>query len=49
MYEGAMFSYNGDFLGYLGLEDMSVFTHNSYEPEMKAEELEALKAFGASL
>lgn len=49
MYEGAMFSYNGDFLGYLGLEDMGVFTHNSYEPEMKAEELEALKAFGASL
>ena len=26
MYEGAMFSYRGDFLDYLGLEDMGVFT-----------------------
>ena len=28
MYEGAMFSYNGDFFGYLGLEDMGVFTNH---------------------
>ncbi len=26
MYDGAMFSYQGDFLGYLGLEDMGVYT-----------------------
>ena len=26
MYDGAMFSYRGDFLDYLGLEDMGVFT-----------------------
>ena len=25
-YDGAMFSYKGDFLGYLGLKDMGVFT-----------------------
>ncbi len=29
MYTGAMFSYQGDFLGYLGLEDMGVFTVQS--------------------
>lgn len=28
MYEGAKFSYNGDFLGYLGLEDMGIFTNH---------------------
>lgn len=28
MYEGARFSYEGDFLGYLGLEDMGVFTNH---------------------
>ena len=25
-YEGAMFSYKGDFLNYLGLKDMGVYT-----------------------
>lgn len=49
MYEGAMFSYNGDFLGYLGLEDMGVFTHSGYGPGMADEELEALRAFGRGL
>ena len=28
MYDGAKFSYNGDFLGYLGLEGMGVFTNH---------------------
>ncbi len=28
MYEGARFSYDGDFLGYLGLEDMGLFTNH---------------------
>ena len=31
MYEGAMFSYQGDFLDYLGLEDMGVFTAHGSE------------------
>ena len=49
MYEGAMFSYNGDFLGYLKLEDMGVFTHNGYDPGVSEEELLKLKQFGESL
>ncbi len=28
MYDGAKFSYEGDFLGYLGLEDMGIFTNH---------------------
>ena len=28
MYEGAKFSYDGDFLGYLGLEGMGIFTNH---------------------
>ena len=28
MYDGAKFSYDGDFLGYLGLEDMGIFTNH---------------------
>ena len=31
MYDGAMFSYQGDFLDYLGLEDMGVFTAHGSE------------------
>ncbi len=31
MYDGAMFSYKGDFLEYLGLEDMGVFTDHGME------------------
>ncbi len=27
MYDGAKFSYDGDFLGYLGLEDIGIFTN----------------------
>ncbi len=48
MYDGALFSYKGDFLDYLGLEDMGVFT--SYGAENGSiEKLEELKTFGASL
>ena len=49
MYEGALFSYNGDFLGYLKLEDMGVFTHSGYDPGVSEEELLKLKQFGESL
>ena len=28
MYDGAKFSFDGDFLGYLGLEDMGIFTNH---------------------
>ena len=28
MYEGARFSYEGDFLGYLGLEDLGIITNH---------------------
>ncbi|MBQ9272846.1 MAG: flavodoxin family protein [Mogibacterium sp.] len=48
MYDGAMFSFKGDFLGYLELEDMGVFTHSGYDPGMSVEELKRLRDFGAS-
>ncbi len=28
MYDGAKFSYYGDFIGYLGLEDLGIFTNH---------------------
>lgn len=48
MYEGALFSFKGDFLDYLGLEDMGVFTAHGMEngAEKKKDEL---KKFGAYL
>ena len=49
MYDGAMFSFEGDFLDYLGLENMGVYTHHGYDPGMTDEELEALRAFGHGL
>lgn len=48
MYDGALFSYNGDFLDYLGLEGMGVFTAYGTE-NGSAKKLEELRAFGASL
>ncbi|MBQ9152380.1 MAG: flavodoxin family protein [Solobacterium sp.] len=48
MYEGALFSYRGDFLGYLKLEDMGVFTSSGKENGSE-EKLNELKAFGAGL
>lgn len=49
MYDGAMFSYKGDFLDYLGLEGMGVYTAQGYEPGVSSEKLEEIKSFGASL
>lgn len=48
MYEGALFSYRGDFLDYLGLEDMGVFTAFGAENSSPAK-LDELRTFGASL
>ena len=48
MYDGAMFSFEGDFLGYLGLENMGDFTaHGSENGSIK--KLDELRKFGASL
>ena len=49
MYDGALFSYTGDFLDYLQLEDMGVFTTHGYDPGVSEEKLEEIRAFGASL
>ena len=48
MYDGAMFSYQGDFLDYLGLEDVGVFTAHGGE-NGSAAKLNELKEFGMSL
>lgn len=48
MYDGALFSFRGDFLDYLDLENMGVFTAHGVENGSK-KKLEELKAFGTSL
>ena len=48
MYDGAMFSYKGDFLEYLGLEDMGVFTAYGMENGSVAK-LKELRDFGKNL
>lgn len=48
MYEGALFSFKGDFLDYLGLENMGVFTSHGMENGSKQKQKE-LYDFGASL
>lgn len=48
MYDGALFSYKGDFLDYLGLEDMGVFTAYGAE-NGSAAKLDELRMSGASL
>lgn len=48
MYDGAMFSYKGDFLDYLGLEDMGVYTAHGLE-NGSPEKLDEIRSFGASL
>ena len=45
-YDGAMFSYKGDFLGYLGLRDMGVFTSAG---DVSDELLAKIRKFGESL
>lgn len=48
MYDGAMFSYQGDFLDYLGLENVGVYTAYGAE-NASTEKLRELKEFGRSL
>ena len=48
MYDGAVFSFEGDFVGYLGLENMGVFTAHGSE-NSSPEKLRELREFGASL
>ncbi|MCM1514750.1 MAG: flavodoxin family protein [Anaeroplasma bactoclasticum] len=48
MYVGAEFSFKGDFLDYLGLQNMGVFTAHGYENGSK-EKLKELYNFGLSL
>ena len=48
MYDGALFSFKGDFLDYLGLENMGVFTAHGAQ-NGSAAKLEELREFGASL
>ena len=48
MYAGALFSFQGDFLDYLGLENMGVYTAYGSENGSPAK-LEDLRAFGTSL
>lgn len=48
MYDGAMFSYQGDFLDYLGLKDMGVFVaHGQENGSQKI--LDSLQTFGESV
>ncbi len=49
MYDGALFSYRGDFLDYLGLKDMGVITVQAYDPGVPAEKLEEIRRFGESV
>lgn len=48
VYDGAVYSFRGDFVGYLGLEDMGVFTAHGGENGSPAK-LAELRDFGASL
>ena len=48
MYAGALFSFEGDFLDYLGLENMGVFTASGAQNSSPAK-LKELKDFGLSL
>lgn len=48
MYDGALFSFKGDFLDYLGLENMGVFTSHG-EENGSTEKKKELYDFGASL
>lgn len=48
MYDGALFSFQGDFLDYLGLENMGVFTAHGSE-NGSLQKLRELKEFGRSL
>lgn len=49
MYDAAKFSYDGDFVGYLGLESLGIFTTHGYDPGVPEEKLNALREFGSGL
>ena len=49
MYDAAKFSYDGDFLDYLGLEGLGIYTTYGYDPGVPVEKLNELRALGASL
>lgn len=49
MYEGALFSYKGDYLDYLGLEDKGVITAQAYAPGLPEKKLKEIRRFEASL
>ncbi|MDO4974240.1 MAG: hypothetical protein Q4E38_08530 [Eubacteriales bacterium] len=42
MYVGARFSYEGDFLGYLGLEDVGIFTNHDENAADRIRQMAAL-------
>lgn len=48
MYDGALFSFQGDFLDYLGLESAGVFTAHGAE-NGSLEKMKELRTFGSSL
>lgn len=48
VYDGAQFSYYGDFVNYLGCEPMGIITSRGNE-NGSAEKLEEIRAFGAGL
>lgn len=48
VYDGAIYSYQGDFLDYLGLENMGVFTAYGSQ-NGSARKLEELRMFGEAL
>ena len=48
MYDGALFSFKGDFLDYLGLENMGVFTAHGRENGAPLK-LEEIRKFGADI
>ena len=49
MYDGALFSYQGDFLDYLSLQGMGVFTACERDPDSLGKALAEVRAFGAGL
>ena len=49
MYDGARFSYEGDFLDYLELEGLGIYTTFGYYPGVPVEKLDSLRELGASL
>ena len=48
VYDGALYSYQGDFLNYLGLEDMGVYT-DKRRPNKAASSLNEIRSFGRNL